>query len=900
MMDVTIGALHVVGRAVSGTGLDLGELLGASARDRIADALTASFDGDEVIVIRSLSCRAVIGLDQPFADDVLPRTITAAVTRAVVDHPFDDDEVVRFPDTADYLATYLHDCRDGLADRWYYTPLARFRTVDGTVDWAGLLSFHHLHRWRILARIDGRGDLEALLGALDGDALASLATGADDGGASLSATAISLVRAAGVDLPEGLRPAVPGVPDWRDPVSLGGVLGAMVRDLLGGSGADGSGAGGSGAGGAAVLEVARGFDWFDHGAFAEALSAGVMSSSAAGLAESSSSAAAVSSVPGSAGSTLASAAPASSTDSAVAASTLVPSATAAAISASSDASVASQPSTVPGTSGFSGAADDSTSSDASLSSAASFFSHAPDASASSQAAAASASSLAADLSASSRAAAALASSRAADALASSRAADASASGPAASGYSLLGPPESAILENGESAAIRNSPTSQESADRPPQNSPILDIWPPTGAPEAPRSGSAPAAPPIPQPPAPIVETPVHPAAETSGHMPAPAAETSGHLPAPVAETTAHPPTFEILESSRSAGAVLSPRTRQVLADLVAVVERDGRLYLDPADPGGAANVIRLVAALIRYAPRWSEDEHARSVAARVLRVWGESVALPGRAVREEAGRGGSVGMASYKIGLRFGEWSASFAPSRTAAGLLLFRTLRDLGLGAALLRPLPGPRSSDESSESLLTALLRCWAGAGVEPDPLVDFVAGLGADDGAVIDFGQVARRMIGQRLVVGPFRIVEIAGGLVMVGADERILPLPDLGVPGNADDDLLRDLGVDVRDPEPEDVARVTAALASVDAEDPRVALLAVCCVQVWGRWLPGFGNASAGFLLYRLVRRPAEISIDGSAIRVRMPSWPHDIVLKLAGYLDPVEPPTILGGRGIRFD
>jgi hypothetical protein len=132
---------------------------------------------------------------------------------------------------------------------------------------------------------------------------------------------------------------------------------------------------------------------------------------------------------------------------------------------------------------------------------------------------------------------------------------------------------------------------------------------------------------------------------------------------------------------------------------------------------------------------------------------------------------------------------------------------------------------------------------------------------------------------------------GGRVLVGAEGRMVPLPRPEV---------LDPSLGVLDPGPDDAAGVLAALASVDAEDPRVRMLAVSCVQVWGRWLPGFGNASVGFLLDRLVRRPAEISIDGSTIAVRMPPRPHDIVLKLAGYLDPVEPPTILGGRGIRFD
>ncbi|MEU8243900.1 hypothetical protein AB0C07_37070 [Actinoplanes missouriensis] len=778
-MDVTIGAVDLVGRAVGGVRADLGErFFGTSARERIAAALDGASGvlGEQVVVIRSLSCRAVVGLGQPFADDVLPQAIAGAVARVLRDHPFDDDVVVRFADTAAYLVAYLHDCRDGHGDRWYYAPLAPFLDADGTVDWPELIAAHRAEAWRILARMDGAGELESLLGALGADTMAGLAADAGAGAASLAATAIAMVRTAGVELRAGVRPAVPAVPDWRDPVNLGGVLGVMVRELIEGADAE------------AVVRVARGFDWFDQGAFEAA--AGFT-----GRVPHPGDVPVV--VPSGDEERARTAASGSSRGPATAAFPATPAA------GPSEA-------LTPGAAGPAGAE--------------------PEAGPVSRADAGS---------------------------------PADVVSPAA-----LTPPVRLDSSAGSAAPADSlAPASDSAVDDP-------------------MASAGPASP-----------------AESVSLSPQ-AAVPSGASALPGA-VPAVPSTPLIVErwgdAAASATVVVSPRTRRVLADLVAVIEGDGRLFLDAADPGGAANVIRLVAALIRYSPRWCDDEHARSVAAQVLRVWGGCSALPGPAGGAETGTGGPVGLASYKIGLRFGRSrSVRFAPSGTAAGLLLFRTLRDLGLGAGLLNPLPG------ATEPLLVALLRGWTGAGDEPDPLVDFVSSLPVDADDVDDVGQVARRMIGQRLVLPPLRIMELPdGGRVVVGAEGRIVPLP---VPDGRAGDVERELGVDISghatdDPDP---APVLAALASVDASrqpgrrDSRVALLAAACVQVWGRWLPGFGTASVGFLLDRLVRRPAEMTIDGAGIGVRMPARPHDVVLKLAGYLDPVEPPTILGGRGIRFD
>ncbi|WP_433830981.1 hypothetical protein ACQP2E_12295 [Actinoplanes sp. CA-015351] len=352
--------------------------------------------------------------------------------------------------------------------------------------------------------------------------------------------------------------------------------------------------------------------------------------------------------------------------------------------------------------------------------------------------------------------------------------------------------------------------------------------------------------------------------------------------------------------SQALGAVLSPRTRQVVGDLYAVVDGDPRLWLDPGDAAGAANVVRLVAALIRHSPRWRDDEHARSVVAHVLRVWNGPPALPDRFSIVETGEKQSLVVLAYKMGLRFGrERTVSYAPGVSGAGLLLFRTMNALGLGTALLSPIGA------SGEPLLAALLRAWTGVGAQRDPLLELVELLSRARSTRCDVGVVARRMVGQRLVVGPFRVVALPDGLVAVaGADDRVLPLLARDV--STLERSLLDLGESGLEREPADPAEgaaanagdavIAGALEAVGAEDPQVGLFAVGCVQAWARWLPGFATASVPFLLERFVRRPAEVAVGDGAIEVRLSPRPHDVVLSLAGYLEPI---TFLDGRELRF-
>ena len=616
-MEVSIGVLDLAGRVAgahrAGPRTDVaGFLTGEPARQRILDALAPSFGGPEVIVIRSLSCRALVGLDRPAAADVLPRAIAAAVARLLRDHPSDDDVVVRFRDMAAFLAAYLHDSLDGHGDRWYYTAFDRYLRQDKTADWVRLLADHREHRWAVLAHAQGHGDLDRLLATAGPEAAAVLAggtSGRPERWAPLVATAAAL---AGVDAAgNGESPAAVAVdlaaagpePDWQDPVSLGAAVGAAVRRLLGGAPDDPG----------PVLRAAGRHDWFDQRAFRVALKS----------------------------------------------------------------------------------------------------------------------------------------------------------------------------------------------------------------------------------------SPVEP--------------------------------------------MLSPRSRQVLADLRAAV-RDPRLDLDPATPRSPANLVRLVAALIRHAPRWSGDEPARSLVGHVLDCWAREASPAAGTARAAARSIDAPGSASprsvaYEIGLRFANPAPSgrFTPSPIASGLLVFRALRDLGVGASVLGTIGG--------RPLLSELLCRWSGVDEPDDPLLGLVAGMAAEPIADLDgyARRIAWRMTGQRLVEPPLRRVTVPHGASgfatpVIDSGHRLLPMI-------AQDDL---------DEDPEARADVAAALAAFGRDgEVLVDLLAACCVQVWGRWLPGFATASVPFLLEKMVRRPARIAVSESAIDVRLAPRPHDIVLRLAGYLDPIDPPTAFGARRIRF-
>ena len=81
---------------------------------------------------------------------------------------------------------------------------------------------------------------------------------------------------------------------------------------------------------------------------------------------------------------------------------------------------------------------------------------------------------------------------------------------------------------------------------------------------------------------------------------------------------------------------------------------------------------------------------------------------------------------------------------------------------------------------------------------------------------------------------------------------------------------------------------------------IAVTAMATLRLWARWLPGFADASVGFLLDSFVRRPGRVRVCGDdAIEVAVTPGPLDLVLTHAGYDRPIPSLPWLGGRSVRF-
>lgn len=283
-MDVSIGQFRLTGRLVgaadggfrSDDAVDL--LTGPSARQRMFEAFSSAFDGDEVLVIRSLSCTSTLRPDAHAGPDTLAGSIIASAAQVLRGHPTDDDHVVRFPDEAAYVAAYIHDCLDGHQNRWYYQSFEPYRRGGVSTDWSALLAAHRARRWQILARVASNGDLETLLGTHGDDWVEDLATdtaGPENGGWSpLINTAAEIIGratgAASTSVDPGLATAIANTeppPDWRDPESIGAAVAAAAAAILGAAKGVLAGVGDQ------LLDAARQHEWFDQAAFAAALAA---------------------------------------------------------------------------------------------------------------------------------------------------------------------------------------------------------------------------------------------------------------------------------------------------------------------------------------------------------------------------------------------------------------------------------------------------------------------------------------------------------------------------------------------------------------------------------------------------------------------------------------------------
>ena len=83
------------------------------------------------------------------------------------------------------------------------------------------------------------------------------------------------------------------------------------------------------------------------------------------------------------------------------------------------------------------------------------------------------------------------------------------------------------------------------------------------------------------------------------------------------------------------------------------------------------------------------------------------------------------------------------------------------------------------------------------------------------------------------------------------------------------------------------------------DLTLALTANGLLRLWARWLRGFGELSAPYLLEQFIRRPGRLLITAGRVTVELEPRPLDIVLHLSGYLAPLQA-SWLGERTLHFE
>jgi hypothetical protein len=100
-----------------------------------------------------------------------------------------------------------------------------------------------------------------------------------------------------------------------------------------------------------------------------------------------------------------------------------------------------------------------------------------------------------------------------------------------------------------------------------------------------------------------------------------------------------------------------------------------------------------------------------------------------------------------------------------------------------------------------------------------------------------------------------------------------------------------------------SEATAALAKHwphDIPQPRsIAALAVLLLRLWSRWLRGFAQSSAPYLLRQFIRRAGRIAVRANEIEVILRPAQLDVVLEMSGYLAPTPPIPWLADRRVSF-
>jgi hypothetical protein len=80
---------------------------------------------------------------------------------------------------------------------------------------------------------------------------------------------------------------------------------------------------------------------------------------------------------------------------------------------------------------------------------------------------------------------------------------------------------------------------------------------------------------------------------------------------------------------------------------------------------------------------------------------------------------------------------------------------------------------------------------------------------------------------------------------------------------------------------------------------LAAIALHLLRLWAHWLPGFAQSSASFLLNQVIRRGGILRVDSREIAVSLRPAALDVVLQMAGYLQPISAIPWLADRRVTF-
>lgn len=371
------------------------------------------------------------------------------------------------------------------------------------------------------------------------------------------------------------------------------------------------------------------------------------------------------------------------------------------------------------------------------------------------------------------------------------------------------------------------------------------------------------------------------------------------------------------------------RARKLLIDLTRAAEHS------PPSPTqlGPAGVIALWASLMAVAPEWSDDRWSQDVVRRVAENDLEGASPESftrglaRVARQLRSRKPANATRSENptpdVAFQRHVNGDQGKPDRfvtSAAGLfLLARSLRDLRLSTVSRNqsyPPAGWSYLAAAAFELLAGPVRVGADArairllaGLDPSTGLNEVA----DDLAqlpehrhlewqteVLELLRSQRLLQESRLSSCPIerrgRLVFDGGGfpLLALTADSQVaeLSLPQAHIAQIAA----------TRDQEVTALARESFETLIASAPGPGLAtftaaITACAVLRAFRRWLPGFSDSSVPFLLTNMLRRPGRVVVNAREVTVELDSLPHDPVLDLAGYFEPVEP--IPGGPAQRF-